>query len=69
MRRRDDRTVKKAIDTRLDPRSLDWLLACDNMSSKPSERNNLMGHAASVTLSYRAGRRRGRDFKSVREIQ
>lgn len=67
LRERDDHTVKKAIYTHLDPCSLDWLPACDNMSSKPSERNNLMVHAASVTLSYSARPRRGMDLRSVRE--
>lgn len=58
--------VKKAICTHLDPCSLDWLLACDNMSSKPSEHNNLIVHAACDTLSYRARQGRGIDSESVR---
>lgn len=58
--------LKRAIYTHLGLCSLDWLLACDNTSSKPSEHKNLMVHAASVTLSHRARQRREMDeFKTV----
>lgn len=62
-----DSVRKMSIYTHLDPYSLDRLLICDNMSSMPSEHNNLIVHAASVTLSYRAGPGRGTDSDGVRE--
>lgn len=63
---RDNHAVKNAIYTHLDPCSLDWLLVCDNMSPMPSECNNLMVHAVSVTLSHGARQRREKDLKSER---